>query len=165
MAAFKYRLQPLLEQKIRLQEAAEEEVKERKKELRAAEQRMEDLKRRVQELIAKREDLRRNIMVVAEGETLSGDLIKKRTEYVKAMAHDIDAAKDDVFSQKMVIDACQEKVDEAEKVLKERQKDVEILTKYREKLETRFRREEARKEELELDEIGSTLYTNKRRGQ
>lgn len=165
MATFKYRLQPLLDQKVKLQEEAEDALAERRKELRAAEARLEELKRREQELIAKREDLRRNVATAAPGETLSGDSIKKRVDYVRALGQDIDAARDDVFGQKMVIDDCNEKVDAATKHVAECRREVEVLTKYRDKLLDRFKREEERKEALELDEIGNMLYMTKRRSE
>jgi flagellar FliJ protein len=162
MAVFKYRLQPLLDQKLRVQEDAEEALAQRKKELREAEAHLEELKRREQELIAKRENLRRGVLDTGEAATLTVDAVKKRVEYVKALGLDIDAARDDVFSQKMVIDECNEKVGAAQKHLLECQREVEILTKYRDKLEQRFRREQEQKEALELDEIGNVMYMTRR---
>jgi flagellar export protein FliJ len=164
MAAFKFRLQPLLDQRIEAAKQAEEAYAARQAALRAEQQRLEDLRQREQDLVAKRQHLRRNIMTPEPGASgLSSGGVQQRVEYVKALALDIDRARDEVFSQKLVVDEAEERVAEAKKHMLECQRQVEVLEKYRERLAERFRREQERKEELELDEIGNMLYMGKRR--
>ena len=162
MAKFRFRLQPLLEQKEKAQEEAEREVTARQKELEAEQKEMERLKQRERDLIQQRQELRLNMMKTAEGERLTGDELIRRRTFVEALGQDIDAARDAVFSQRMVVDECEERVTRAKAHVAECKREVEILVKYRDKLQERHRREEERKEELELDEVGNMLYMAKR---
>jgi len=164
MPGFKFRLQPVLDQRVAAEEEARKTWTLRQEEWRAEQRRLEEAKRKEQDLIARREHLRRNLMAPAPGEnSLPSGGIKQRVEYVKALGLDIEAARDAVFSQKLVVEEAEEKVKEAHKHMLECQRQVEVLEKYRERLEQRWRRELERKEEAELDEIGQTLYSTRRR--
>src|SRR5262245_45698136 len=165
MAAFRFRLQPLLDRKIETLEEARKALQARREELAAEEARLEECRARVRELTAKLEDLRRNIMTPAPDNTISGDEVRRRAEYLKALGLDVEAAKDAVFAQKLVVDECADKVKDAERYLAQCRRAVEVLEKYRDRLAERFRREQERKEAAEQDEIGNVLYMSRRRAQ
>jgi flagellar export protein FliJ len=162
MAKFRFRLQPLLEQKEKLLDDAEKQMTARQKELEAERAEMERLKQREKDLIAQRQDLRLNMLKTAEGERLTGEELVRRRTFVEALGQDIESARDAVFSQRMVLEECEEKLAKAKAYVAECKREVEILVKYRDRLQERHRKEEERKEELELDEVGNMLYMAKR---
>jgi flagellar FliJ protein len=162
MARFRFRLQPLLEQKEKAQEQAEKEMTARQKELEAERAEMERLKQRERDLIEQRQELRLNIMKTAEGERLTGEELVRRRTFVEALGQDIETARDAVFSQRMVLEECEERLQKAKARVAECKREVEILVKYRDRLQERHRKEEERKEDLELDEVGNMLYMAKR---
>jgi flagellar export protein FliJ len=165
MPAFRFRLQPLLDRKIEIEEEARKALKDCQDELAAEETRLEECRARLRELSARLEDLRRNIMTPGPDNTISGDEVHRRAEYLKALGLDVEAAKDAVFAQKLVVDECEDRVKEAEQHLLECRRQVEVLEKYRDRLAERFRREQERKEAVEQDEIGNVIYLSKRRAQ
>lgn len=165
MPAFQFRLQPLLDRKIEIEEEARKALKARRDELAAEQARLDECRTRQRELAARLEDLRRNIMTPGPDNTISGDEIGRRAAYLKALGLDVEAAKDAVFAQKLVVDECEDRVQEAERHMTECRRQVEVLEKYRERLEQRFRREQERKEAVEQDEIGNVLYISRRRAQ
>lgn len=162
MPVFRFRVQPLLDQKIEAKEEAEKALVERQKELAAEKGKLEEARRKERDLIDLRLRLRRQVMSNA-GHPLSGDEVRRRVEYIKDLALQADAAKEAVYSQQLVVTEADEKVKAAREHLAECTREVDILTKYRKKLEERFLRDAEQKEALELDEIGNMLYTSRRR--
>ena len=75
---------------------------------------------------------------------------------------DVQEARSAVLSQQMLVDQAMELVDDANAELASRRLNEEVLDKYRQKLKSKFEREESYKEELEQDEIGSVIYLSKR---
>jgi flagellar biosynthesis chaperone FliJ len=163
MATFRFRLQPLLDLKNKAKEDAEKALKDRKNELAAEQQKLEDARRREQELIALRLKLRREVMAVGDGQSVNATEVRRRVEYVKALGFQIDTAKEAVYAQQLAVTEAEEKVKQAQAHVLECNREVDVLTKYRKKLEERFQREEEQKEALELDEIGNVLYSTRRR--
>jgi len=161
MSGFRFRLQPLLDRKIELKEQADKALIERQRELAAEKERLEQARRHEQELIEKKKKLRREIMS-SQG-TITGDEIRARVDYIAFVGQEIDRAKEGVYAQQLVVSEAEDKVKAARDHLAECTRDVDILTKYRGKLEARFLRDAERKEALELDEIGNMLYSTRRR--
>jgi flagellar biosynthesis chaperone FliJ len=161
MPAFIYRLQPLLDQKIRLKEQAQELLAQKQTQLRQANERLEELRAAEEALAVKKQKLRSNLLVTADGRVLSGRELRQRRQHLQTVSDELDSAKDAVFSQELFIDECKEQVEAAQRHLTNCSRDVEILNKHREKLQQRFHRELERKESLELDEIGNMLHTGR----
>jgi len=161
MSSFRYRLQPLLDQKIDLKEQAQRALADKQKQHRLACEKLEELRASEEAIAAKKQMLRRNLLLSENGEVLNGVEIARRREHLQSVSAELEAAKDAVFAQQLFIEQCQEEVDLARRHLADCSREVEILNKHREKLEMRFRREAARKEALEVDEIGNMLYSGK----
>jgi flagellar biosynthesis chaperone FliJ len=161
MPTFTYRLQPLLDQKVRLKEQAEELFAQKQKQLRLAYEKLQELRASEKALVAKKDMLRRKLLVSDRGRALSGAEIRRRREHLESVSLELEAAREAIFAQELFIDDCKEQVAAAQRHLTKCSRDVEILKKHREKLEQRFLRELERKEALELDEIGNMLYTRK----
>ena len=163
MPNFTYRLQPLLDQKIRIKEQAEQALVQKQEQLRLAKEKLEELRAAQRALAQKKQTLRRNLLISHDEQPISGVEISRRREQLASVTLDLEAAKDAVFAQELFIEECKEQVDAAQRHLAKCSRDVEVLNKHREKLEQRFRRELERKEALELDEIGNMLYAGKSR--
>jgi flagellar biosynthesis chaperone FliJ len=161
MPTFKYRLQPLLDQKIHLKEQAQEMLVEKQRQLRLAYEKLDELRASEQALVIKKNTARRNLLVSGDGQAVAGVEVRRRCEHLQHVGLELDAAKDAIFSHQLFIDDCKEQVKQAQQHLAKCSRDVEILEKHREKLEERFYRELERKEALELDEIGNMLYTRR----
>ena len=96
---------------------------------------------------------------------VGGQRLQQRKEDLDALGQELLAAREAVFSQELVVEEAELKVKEARARLAERSRDAETLAKYRKRLQEEWLRENSRKEELELDEIGNTLYLNRNRTQ
>jgi flagellar export protein FliJ len=164
MTQFTYRLQPLLEQKQELSKEADREVVRHEQELQAQLETLESRQRRVQELVQKRQQLRQELMSrPGEKVALKAAEVLERSEFIKVLGSDVQQAENDVSSQRVVVETCQADVKEAKEHAAEARREVEVLSKHREKQEERFRREVEAKEEVALDEIGNVLYATRRR--
>jgi flagellar biosynthesis chaperone FliJ len=162
MAPFRYRLQPLLDEKISLKERAAEALAERQKEVRAEERKLEDLQERERGLGDRKAQFRRGLLAGAAG-AFNGRDAALRRDYLRGLDQDAEDARDACFSQKLAVEESAERLAEAQRELAERSREVEILEKHRRRLEQRFLREAERKEALEQDEIGNMLYMSRRR--
>src|SRR5262249_3948928 len=162
MSAFRYRLEPLLDQKQEARKDAERVVIQRERELQSEMARLEALEQREQELTERRSQLRRELLQKPDGGGLTAREAEERAAYIKALGEDIEAARNDVFSQRLAIEECKERVQEARHLADEAKQEVEVLNKHRARQEQRFVREALAKEELELDEIGNVLYMTRR---
>jgi flagellar biosynthesis chaperone FliJ len=162
MAAFHFRLQPLLDERLQAQKRAEEELAASQKELLVEKRTCNDLQqeqKRIEDLIVRR---RRELV---GNVPIGGGELEQRKEDLAALGLHLQSARDAVFSQQIVVDEAEAKLEEARRQTAERSREAETLAKYRGKLETEFLREVARKEELELDEIGNVLYLNRNHAQ
>jgi flagellar biosynthesis chaperone FliJ len=159
MARFVYRLEPLLDQKKALKKDAETAFGERQKELLAAQDRMNELMECEKKAQQQKKDFRGNLLN-GGGE---GRAITNRVDRLRFLEQLEADAKNDVFSQRLAIEECEQRLAEARQVMTERSREVEVLSKHREQSEQEFWSEINRKEALEQDEIGATLYEARRR--
>jgi flagellar biosynthesis chaperone FliJ len=164
MTQFVYRLARLLEQKEEAKKEAEREVTRVEQELEAQRLHLESLRRRELELNKRREEMRLKLLAPpVENGTISGLEVAIRSENLKAVGVQIEEANNDVFSQRLVVEQCEEQLQQAKKLAGEARREVEVLTKHRAKQEQRFLREQQAQEELALDEVGNALYSSRRR--
>ena len=127
MPVFRYRLQPLLEQKIQLKDEAAQILFTKKQRLRTATEKLIELDRQ-QQVLAERKDASRRGLLAAGGPSgVSGLEIRRRSEYLTALGLDLEAAKDAVFAQKIFIDECNREVADAQDHLAKCSRDVEVL--------------------------------------
>lgn len=161
---FTYRLQLLLEQKEKAKREAEQEQTRQEQELERQRGILRSFEQREQKLIQQRNHWRHELLRQADhGRSLTGQEASDRSDFVKAIDADIQGVRNDILSQKQVIEQCDARVEQAKAEVREARREEEILIKHRAKQEERFLRELRAKEELELDEIGNVLYTTRRR--
>jgi len=159
MGRFVYRLEPLWDQKKALKKDAETAFGARQKELRDAQAQLEKLLGVEKQVQKKKRDFRAALLAG----TSNGRAIASRVEHLRLLERQEADARDDVFSQRLAVEECEHRLDAARQEMTERSKEVEVLSKHREKCEQDYWTEVNRKEALEQDEIGATLYEARRR--
>ena len=159
MALFRYRLQPLLDQKNAAKEKAQKNLGAQRNLLQEALDNLDTLRHSKEEMEAKRRGRRAQLLVGVAG---GGD-IRRRADYLKALESDVLEAKRKVLLQQISVSDCEEQLESARKHFEECVREAEILTKHRDKAERLFQRELAQAEEREQDEIGSVLHAAKKR--
>lgn len=164
MSQFVYRLQLLLERKEEAKRESEKQLAEREKDLQEQVKVLESLQDSEKKMIVQRQQLRRDLLGKSdETESLAAREVQERSEYVKVVAMQIEDARREVLSQRVVVEQYESRVMEARHHVEEARREVEVLTKHRARQEERFLRDLQVKEELALDEVGNVLFTTRRR--
>lgn len=161
MPAFHYRLQPLLDKKAHLKEAAQRALGDRQNELRAEREALERCGKEQERLERELARARAAVLGAAQGST--GVLIGARKDYVRGLAADLVAAADTLAAQETRVRDAEDRVAAARTELAERSREVDVLEKHRARLEQRFRHEAERKEALEQEEMGNVMFLRRRR--
>lgn len=159
MPVFLFRLQALLDQRTEEKKHAEELLVARERELAIEQQTMKELEEEVRQAAERyqRKRLERFAKNVRGGSSFA-----KQSDFLLGLKLDMQAAQSGVLSQQVFVDQASEAVQEARAVLEDRQREVDVLEKYREKAEKRFLQEAAYREELEQDEIGNVMHLSRR---
>jgi len=160
---FKYRLDPLLNQKNQVKQDAEQSLAARSRELTEEEKRLAEVKQHEAELLNLKERAKNELLNPGGGTQITGEEIRRRLDYLRGVDHDVETARGEVFAQKQAVDESQEKLIQARQFLAECAREVEVLEKHRDKAEARYVQQVEKKEANELDEIGAHLFISKRR--
>jgi len=160
---FKYRLDPLLNQKNQVKQDAEQSLAPRSRELTEEEKRLAEVKQHEAELLNLKERAKNELLNPGGGTQITGEEIRRRLDYLRGVDHDVETARGEVFAQKQAVDESQEKLIQARQFLAECAREVEVLEKHRDKAEARYVQQVEKKEANELDEIGAHLFISKRR--
>jgi flagellar FliJ protein len=159
MPVFQFRLQVLLDQRTEEKRHAEELLSARQQELATEQRTMKELEEEVR--LAEERYQRKRAERFATG-VHGGYALAKQSDFLLGLKLDVQTAQSGVLSQQVFVDQASEAVQEAQAVLEERRRDLDVLEKYREKAEKRFLQEAAYREELEQDEIGNVMHLSKR---
>jgi len=156
----KYPLEQLALIKKKKLDEAEKVLAQKKQELEKEQNKLNDL-------IKKRDVVRehKNAKLQQLRETLdegtTSDKIAQMKQYLKEVEGQLKTHDHKVGEQQKVASKAEEQVENARREMFARQKEVEKLKLHRKEWEKQVRREEERKAEVEIDEIGSMLYTRK----
>ena len=162
MPHFKYRLEPLLDQRRRDLDAAEELRIKRRQEVLQAERRYADLQEQERDIARRLVEGRRHILDAKEGQPLTAVELDRRKLFLMGLALELESLKDAVFSQSLAVEEARNAAAEADTAVSACRRAVEIFEKHRAKLETRFKAELEQKEALEQDELGNVMYLMQR---
>jgi phage shock protein A len=160
MPFFRFRLQPLLEQKLEAQKSAEEALAGQQKQLSAEERALDKLQQQEKRLAQSVSIMRRRLLSTPN---MCGDGLEKQSDYLHGLLQDLHSAHDAIVSQELGVREAQARVTAAGDYVAACRREADVLAKYREKVEKRFLRDLARKEELEEDEIGNMLFLTRSR--
>ncbi len=163
MAVFSFRLQTVLDQKLDTQAKARAAVAERQRLLEEQQsillQLVEDEKRIQRSIVRARDAL------LLATVTNSGADVQRKNDYLAALRKDLSAAHDQMLIEQFAVEEAQMNLDKAQAYALECFREAEKLKRYRAKLEKRFFAEAVKKEELEQDELGTTMYLSRRAGE
>jgi flagellar biosynthesis chaperone FliJ len=159
MPTFQFRLQALLDQRLEAKKRADEALAGRQQELAAEQQTLQDLEEEVERLTKLHHEKR---LELAKSRVRQGLRLTNQTDFLQGLKVDIQAARSGVLAQQIFVEQAEEAVREAQQAAVAYQREVDVLDKYREKVEKRFWAELAYREELEQDEIGNVMYLSRR---
>ena len=146
-AKFKYRLQKVLDMRVKREDAAKLEVAARKRERETEQAALDDLKDRQANSQRQMNDQ------LAAGRTAD---VQMSNDYLGALA-------DKIKAQEARLKTAETRLTEAEADHRKAQRDLEIIKKHKEKTHERWRAEEKRLEDLRMEEMISTMNALKQR--
>lgn len=163
MAVFTFRLQTLLDQKLDTEAKARVAVAEKQRIL-------EEQQHILLQLIEDENHIQRSISHTREELLLAavtnvGRDVQRKNDYLTALRQDLKAAHEQTLIQRFATEEAQMDLDKALAYALECFREAEKLSRYRSKLERRFFAEAAKREELEQDELGTTMYLSRRAGE
>jgi flagellar export protein FliJ len=159
MDGFRYRLDPLLERRKAAKQEAEADLAARQKELRETQRYAEELAGKERDARERKDTARRTLL---EGGR-NGRTLAHRKDHLRFLEQVVVEARNETFVQRQEVERCVERLVDAQRILAERSREVEVLEKHRERSEQRWEKEVERKEALEQDEIGSSQFVARRR--
>jgi flagellar biosynthesis chaperone FliJ len=157
MAQFRYRLQTLLDQKIRMKEEAERALTAAQRDLRTAKEELEECVRLEQESAARVRCARMEMVSSAAGGS-SGEEMHWRRDYVGRLDDEHKNASDATRTQELSVSEAEELLSAARDTVASRSRDVEVLEKHKARLERRFNDEVARKEAGDQEEMATVIF-------
>jgi hypothetical protein len=107
MPAFRFRLQPLLEQKLEARKSAEEALAGQQKKLSAEERALETLQQEEKRLAESISIMRRRLLITSN---MSGDGLEQQTDYLHGLVQDLHSAHDAIASQELSVRQAQAKL-------------------------------------------------------
>ncbi len=160
MPTFTFRLQSLLDQKIEAVKTAKLALAERQRELeeqQAALMRLIEAENTIQQQIkASRETL-----LTTSGADHAPE-VHRRNNFLAGLQQDLSIAHGEMLVQKFAVEEAEATLEHARKHLIECSREAEKLDKYREKQQHGWLAEQAKKEAIEQDELGTVMYLNRR---
>lgn len=160
MPEFLFRLQTLLDQKLDMETKARAAVVEQQRifdEQQAFLLQSIDNRNRIERSISRARD---ELLLTAVPN--KGADVLCRNQHLVALKQDLSAAHEQMLIQKFAVEEAEANLMAAQTHALECWREAEKLSKYKERLETRFFADAAKKEELEQTELGTTMYRSRR---
>jgi flagellar export protein FliJ len=159
LQTFKYRLQPLLDLKTDQKSQLQASVAQCQRELAAEQEELAKLQRAENQLEEKLLEARRDMFGGVAGAT--GLAIQQYRDYLRGVAADLETARNSTFSQQLRVSEFEAKLAEAKRQLTECLREIDVLTKHRDRLQQRFLKAAEIKEAAVQDEIGANMFIRK----
>jgi flagellar biosynthesis chaperone FliJ len=157
VAQFRYRLQTLLDQKIRAKEGAQMALGAAQHELRASRDELEVCRRAQEACSEKLRNARAERVSLKTGGS-SGEIMRWRRDHIVRLQDERDQASDATRSQELSVSETEERVAAARTMLATRSRDVEVLEKHRARLEGRHNQAAERKEAIDQEEMANVIF-------
>jgi flagellar biosynthesis chaperone FliJ len=154
---FRYRLQVLLDRRVRAREEAQHALGAAEQDLRKAEDELESC-RREQEAGEERLRQARGEWLSSVGRASSGEAMRLRRSHIERLDQERRNAVDETRAQQVSVAEAGERLAAARQALADRSRDVEVLEKHRARLERRFQENAARIEALEQEEMANIIF-------
>lgn len=154
----RYRLQPLLELKIRARKRAEIRLAKAIAELEREKKRLKKLEEEKQEIIRRRKECRLELHQKMSGGEAHVKDGKVRVNFLRKLEEDEKKKEEEIRLEKQVIENCETMVKRARRDYIDASKDLQIMEKHKELWWKKVMEEVSREEEKEMDEIGNVIH-------
>ena len=155
MSVFCFRLQRLLDQRVRMKENAVKTLAARQTEFWREEETLARIQRHIHKL---KQEILSTRQAAMGSKSVGSHTLIQLSDCLRGMANDAENAHDALAAQELAVDQANARLEQARDHLAFCRREEEILTKFRDKLRQRFLECEARKEQIEQDEIGNILW-------
>lgn len=154
----KYRLQPLLQVKLKHKRATEIALSKAFQALKKEEEKLKVLEKEKQEIIQKREESRREMSEkVARGESVVYDS-NIHLNYLKKLKEDEEKKDQEIEDQKEAIKRAEEALAQAKRDYIDACKEVKIMEKHKELWRKKIKKELEFQEQKEMNELGNVIH-------
>jgi flagellar export protein FliJ len=158
----KYRLQPLLDVKLRNKRKAEIELGKAFAALKAEEKKLEFLKEEKNEIIRKRDQARREMSeMVGMGESRVADS-HTRINFIKKLKEDEIKKDEEIEEQKEAIKRAEERVAQSKRDYVDACKEVKIMEKHKDLWKKKIKQELEYQEDKVMNELGNVIHQLRR---
>lgn len=155
MAVFRFRLESLLDKKVEERDQAAAKLSETRRAHLIEQQKLKEMEKREQTIAQQIAGTRQQLLI---GPHTSSIQLIRIVEYLRGLWQDENSARHASDLQRHVVEDAESEVQKAQTWLTECSRDVEVLQKYREKLEESFVRASLRKEEIDRDETSVIMH-------
>lgn len=154
----KYRLQAMLQVKVRNKRNSEIALAKAFKELKAEEKHLRDLEEEKQEIVQRRQDARRDhSRKVATGESRMSDS-HAHMNFIKKLQEDEDIKDREIEAQIEVVKKAEEKVAQAKRDYIDACKEVKIMEKHKELWKKKVKAQLEKEDAKIMNELGNVLH-------
>jgi hypothetical protein len=154
---FRYRLQTLLDRKVREKEEAQQALAVAQRDLRKEQDELESCRREQQVREERLRHARSGWLFTAAGVS-TGEAMRLRRSHVLRLEHECFEAAGETRSQELSVAEAADRLAAARETLASRSRDVEVLEKHRARLARRFQDDAARKDALEQEEMANLVF-------
>ena len=161
MAKQRYRLQALLTIKAHAKKRAEIALAKAIIALKKAEERLEELKEEKKKIVERWKKARIEMKErVARGAFVGEGNV--HVNFLRKLKEDEEQKDEEIEDQKLTVEECKENVAVARRKYIDAAKELQVMEKHKELWEKKIRAEITRREEREMDELGSTIHQLRR---
>ncbi len=153
-----YRLQPLLEIKLRARKRAEIRLAEALVRLEQEKKRLKKLEEEKKEIVRKRKECRRELhekVSAGHAHVKDGSV---RVNYLRKLEEDEKAKAEEIQLQKQVIENCELQVKRARRDYIDAVKELRVMEKHKDLWRKKVAKELSLEEEREMDELGNVIH-------
>lgn len=154
----RYRLQPLLELKIRAKRRAEIRLAKAILKLEEEKKRLKKLEEEKAEIIRKRKESRRELfhkMSAGQAHVKDGSV---RVNFLRKLEEDEQKKEEEITAQKRTIEECETMVKRARRDYIDTCRDLRVMEKHKDLWRRKVAEELSRQEEKEMDELGNIIH-------
>lgn len=154
----RYRLQPLLELKIRAKKRAELRLAQAIARLEQEKKRLKKLEEEKEAIIKRRKEYRRELhQKVSTGQAHVKDGTV-RVNFLRKLEEDEKKKEEEIRLEKQVIENCELQVKRARRDYIDAAKDLRVMEKHKDLWRKKLQLEISRQEEREMDELGNVIH-------
>lgn len=154
----RYRLQPLLEIKLRARRKAEIRLAKAIARLEEEKKKLKKLEEEREKIIKRRKECRmelHNKMAEGAAQIRDGSM---RINYLRKLEEDQKAKEEEIKRQKEMIEECETEVKRARRNYIDAVKDLRVMEKHKELWQKKIKLQLSREEEREMDELGNVIH-------